>query len=321
MASMQNDPTTMTPVEIDTVLYENYEQQMRKQIDIGYKVAEIERYDRKLAIAMAAPADLTTSAKVARLREQISTLRDELAELQQQLRDLGAATAPYQVEYINRPWNRYFLVKNVNGHVHRGMDCSTCFDSTMYAWLVELADCDEDAMVEEWGERACTVCFPSAPTNPLFNRPARIDREAQEARDAEKATKAAAKAEKAITDVDGSELRLGGRYGDVIKTKIAARNALSGQVQDAVWYGPDAQRVANIRKLALALEAAGMDWLKVVNTAFKKATKEATKPVENRFGLTPEQIAETQADIARNIEATREVLEDLINIVGREVID
>ena len=48
------------------------------------------------------------------------------------------------------------------------MDCTTCFPTTQYGWLVNLADCDEDAMIEEWGEMACTVCFPTAPTNPNY---------------------------------------------------------------------------------------------------------------------------------------------------------
>ena len=66
------------------------------------------------------------------------------------------------------------------------MGCSTCFPTTEYAWLVELADCDEDAMIVDYGEKACTVCFPGAPANPHFNGPGRRDREALAARQAEK---------------------------------------------------------------------------------------------------------------------------------------
>lgn len=160
-------------------------------------------------------------------------------------------------------------------------------------------------MIEEWGERACTVCFPTAPANPNFHRPARVDREAQEARDAEKAVKAAAKAEKAITDEDGSPLRF---EGNVLATKVAARNELSRQIQNGVYYGP---KVGPIEKLAVALQAAGVDWLPVAERAFKKAVKEATGPFDNPFRLTEEQIAETQAEFARNIEATQAVLEAL----------
>lgn len=95
-------------------------------------------------------------------------------------------------------WNRYFLVTNANGHVHRGMSCSTCFANTEYAWLIELADCDEDVMITEFGEKACTVCFPDAPANPKIKSPGRRDREAQAARQAEKDERANAKAAKRL---------------------------------------------------------------------------------------------------------------------------
>lgn len=98
--------------------------------------------------------------------------------------------------YNEYRWNRYFLVTNNNGHVHRGMGCSTCFPTTEYAWLVELASCDEAEMIEEFGEKACTVCFPDAPANPSFHGPGRRDREAQAARQAEKDARNLVKASK-----------------------------------------------------------------------------------------------------------------------------
>lgn len=285
MAPMATDLSTLTPVEIDTFLSENYDARFKLHFQIRREESLIER--------LAARGHSTTSAEA------------ELKELHVQYADLVEASFPYYSEYDRRPWNRYFLVKNGNGHVHRGTDCTTCFATTQYGWLVELADCDESAMVEEWGERACTVCFPDAPTNPLYHRPARIDREARDAKDAEKAAKAAAKAEKAITDVDGSELRLGGRYGDVLRTKVAARNKLSELIQNTVWYSShtEGEGTENIFKLARALQAAGIDWVAVVDRAFKKAVKEATAPYSNPYGLTEAQIAETRAQTARNIEA------------------
>lgn len=84
---------------------------------------------------------------------------------------LELLTHPLEEEYVLRgKWNRYFLVKNAGGHVHRGMNCSTCFDTTRYAWLVDLADCDEEKMVDEYGTMACTICFPDAPTLPGWAR-------------------------------------------------------------------------------------------------------------------------------------------------------
>ena len=296
------DPTTMTPVEIDTVLSDNYNDQARVQHAVIGTVRHLERLENK-ANSDAAKGGLSaiSDAQV----EAIRLTREDLAGLHQERTALITAAAPYEAEYYGRRWNRYFLVDNANGHVHRNMNCHTCFQTTVYTWLVDLADCDEDAMIEEWGERACTVCFPTAPANPNFNRPARRDREAQEARDAEKAEKAAAKAEKAITDVDGSPLRV---EGDTFRTKVSARNELSRQIQNGIWYGP---KVGVIEKLAVALQAAGVDWLPVAERAFKKAKKEAVLDPTNPFRLSPEAIAETQADIARNIAATQAVLEAL----------
>jgi hypothetical protein len=85
-------------------------------------------------------------------------------------------TDPLDEEFKSRGgWNRYYLVTNNNGHVHREMHCSTCRPSTQYVWLIDLADCDEKAMVAEHGERACTVCFPDAPTMEGYNTPKEVD--------------------------------------------------------------------------------------------------------------------------------------------------
>jgi len=292
---MATDTTTLTPVEVDTILAANYNQQARIQDRIAGLIVRIDRLRKS---KWGTPQEIDTA---------VSALQINRTELEGAI----AASAPYQLEYRRRPWNRYFLVDNTNGHVHRGMDCSTCFPTTVYSWLVDLADCDEDAMVEEWGERACTVCFPNAPTNPLFNRPARRDREAQEARDAEKAAKDAAKAAKAITDLDGSPLRVGGY---VIKTKVAARNELSSAFQSLVFYGTDhpSNYRAQILHLAVVLTAAGVDWKKVPANAIKKAVKESTVPPNNPFRLTPEQIAEHGAEIARNAAYAQDLAREVI---------
>ena len=213
-------------------------------------------------------------------------------------------------------WNRYFLVKNSNGHVHRGTSCSTCFPDTQYGWLVNLADCDEDAMIEEWGELACTVCFPSAPTNPLYNRPSRRDREAQEARAAEKAARDAAKAAKGIVDLDGSPLK--DAHGYTLKTKVAARNELSSCFNSLVYYGLDHPQdfAATIRRLVPALEVAGIDWVKVATNAIKRAVKDSTPEAHNPYRLTAEQLAEGAAKIAANTAQAQALLEELKGVVA-----
>ena len=250
---MATDTANMTPVEVDTILAANYNEQAKVQARITSLVNSIERLRRS---KWGTPQEIDNA---------ISALQINRTGLQ----DLIAASAPYQLEYSRRPWNRYFLVDNTNGHVHRGMDCTTC--------------------------------FPTAPTNPNYNRPSRRDREAQEARAAEKAAREAAKAEKAITDLDGSPLRLEGGYG-VIKTKVAARNELSSAFQSLVYYGLDHPNdyVSQIRHLAAVLTAAGVDWSKVPGNAIKKAVKDSTIPPNNPYRLSPEQIEEHDARIQDN---------------------
>ena len=286
------DLTTLTSVEIDTILAANYRAQDKYSAQVAAYVRHIER-QRK--------------SKYGSL-EQIDKLTATLDEYRAKLAELRTKAAPYQVEYSRRPWNRYFLVDNTNGHVHRGMDCTTCFRTTQYSWLVDLADCDEDAMIEEWGELACTVCFPSAPTNPNYNRPSRRDREAQAAREAEKAAKDAAKAEKAIFNLDGSPLKDGNGYP--LKTKVAARNELSRAIQWFVSYGSQ-EYADQVRYLVPALEAAGVDWQKVASNAVKRAVKDSVVPPNNPYRLTPEQIATHEAEIKVNSAKAQDLLKEV----------
>lgn len=125
---------------------------------------------------------------------------DKLVEIERDIDLANERITELDRIWAEHGWNRYFLVTNSNGHVHRGMSCSTCFATTEYAWLVELADCDEAEMIEEFGEKACTVCFPDAPANPHFNGPGRRDREAQAARQAEKDARNEAKAAKRLAE-------------------------------------------------------------------------------------------------------------------------
>ncbi len=123
------------------------------------------------------------------------TYRDALAHYEKELplkksalAENEATAAPYEAEYRSRPWNRYFLVKQANGHVHRGTSCTTCYFDTAYGWLTDLSDCDENQMVEQYGEKACTICFPNAPVHPEFMR-SLAEREAAEKAKAESTCK------------------------------------------------------------------------------------------------------------------------------------
>jgi hypothetical protein len=175
-------------------------------------------------------------------------------------------------------WSRYFLVTNTGGHVHRGMNCSTCFQTTEYAWLVDLADCDEAAMVAEYGEMACTVCFPDAPTFKGFgdgtSAQARRTQAERDARLVEKDERAAKKAAKALV----TPVRTSGR--GLVETVTAAQQYLRDLAANAAYYGPRSQAEnADRDALTAALVAKGFspeDVATLEAKATRKAEKEST---------------------------------------------
>ena len=90
---------------------------------------------------------------------RIDRMQRELAEIGEKQEPFRAIIDEANAEFTRRGgWRRYFLVVNSNGHVHRERSCSTCYPTTQYAWLPALSDCNEAAMVAEYGSDACSVC-------------------------------------------------------------------------------------------------------------------------------------------------------------------
>lgn len=130
--------------------------------------------------------------------------------------------------YNQDPWTRAFLVINSNGHVHSSMDCSTCFDTTRYTWLVQYSNDDEATIVSDAGQDVCTVCYPSAPAD-VLNRPSRIvtaDKIAKAQAKADRDAKRQAKIEKQIANAptaSGEFLYIkDGKYTEEIRTERTA---------------------------------------------------------------------------------------------------
>jgi hypothetical protein len=102
-------------------------------------------------------------------------------------------------------WTRAFLVvTNGQGHVHRSQGCSTCYPTTQFHWVTALSGHDEAEIVEAAGERACTVCYPSAPVE-TRNRPTTLftpdevaKQQARQEREAAKVAREAKRLEKAL---------------------------------------------------------------------------------------------------------------------------
>ena len=129
------------------------------------------------------------------LVEEIQKYKDKVAKLNQEYAKIQAEIKKLDAIYDQDPWTRAFLVINSNGHVHSSMDCNTCFPTTRYNWLVQYSNDDEKTIVEDAGQDACTICYPSAPAE-VLNRPSRIVTADKIAKAKAKAEREAKKAEK-----------------------------------------------------------------------------------------------------------------------------
>ncbi len=160
-------------------------------------------------------------SSIARYEKEIDKLLIKRSPLNDRVLELNKI-------YVSDPWTRAFLVTNNNGHVHSSMGCNTCFDTTRYEWLIQYSNDDEKTIVEDAGQDACTICYPSAPAE-VLNRPSRIvtaDKVAKAKAQAERDAKREAKLAKEKADAptkSGEFLYLkDGEYTDVIKTERTA---------------------------------------------------------------------------------------------------
>jgi hypothetical protein len=163
--------------------------------------------------------------------EKIAGIKVEIAKVNIEIAGLNKI-------YNQDPWTRAFLVLASNGHVHSSMDCSTCFPTTRYNWLIQYSNDDEKTIVEDAGQDACTICYPSAPAE-VLNRPSRIvtaDKIAKAQAKAERDAKREAKLakEKANAPTASGEFLYfkDGRYTQVIKTE---RTAVTEWLNNQYW--------------------------------------------------------------------------------------
>lgn len=214
-----------TPVEIDTALYALYvERQTLAQDRLhalnGLHYACNDQRDYQYgrggswrltdAEALAKCEDVAGNpTESGYVRDQCSKAIDKLAQCEDALEANHAASLPGEAEYVRRGrWTRAYLV--TDGHVHSSMDCSTCYPTTLFSWLTSLSDHDEAEIVEQAASRACTVCYPTAPTlrsfekaSPLFTEEEAERNAKREQAKADKAARDEAKIAKGLTS-DGS---------------------------------------------------------------------------------------------------------------------
>lgn len=283
--------TTATPVEIDTALAEIYVRTAKARYDRDLAWSDTVRYVEKylgLPFRQSATAQQITDALV-EIEETAVEARDwnsrqafAMAEkheaLAEQVNEVIMEAEPFDTEYQRRGgWTRAFLVSNNGGHVHSSMACSTCFPTTQFHWLPEYSGKPEAEIVEDAGERACTVCYPSAPVD-VLRRPTKIfsedEKKAQQAREERASKKAAAEA----AQITFTWTEYGRTQEKTFKTLRAATNALASALGSLCWYGTEhssaAEWLANVEAGRKAL-GDSWDYDKALAAARKKSVKDA----------------------------------------------
>lgn len=231
------DIAAATPVEIDTRLAE---------IGEAHAIAQ-DRADRYRKLAAETKYNFQREGYAADADEYqaiASGLVPEIIALQDEFTARGG-------------WTRAFLAvtNGSGGHVHSSRRCSTCNNgeyATQFAWVTEFSGHDEVEIVEAAGNRACTVCYPTAPVE-VLNRATTIftrDEQRIAAERAEREAKKVAAAAAAVTDVLTGEV--------IYKTERAALNAASAALDDILWYGghPQDAKWEHIATQAVAAVAA-----------------------------------------------------------------
>jgi hypothetical protein len=212
---MRGDAMSVTKefaVKIDTELSELHNKRFNLLFDLESAIDTKEFYEKHYP---------TRVDEITKQESKIESARKKIFEVGCQILDLNTI-------YDQDPWTRAFLVLASNGHVHSSMDCNTCFPTTRYNWLVQYSNDDENTIVEDAGQDACTICYPSAPAE-VLNRPSRIVTADKVAKAQAKAERDAKKAEKIAKEKANAPTKSGeflyfkdGKYTEVIKTERSA---------------------------------------------------------------------------------------------------
>jgi hypothetical protein len=148
----------------------------------------------------------TWQAVVESTNRRVHEALEERSKVAAQHDQLMNELVPLQRIWDKHNWSRFYLVAGNNGHIHKSMNCHSCYDDTKYIWLVELSGDSEEEAVAAEGEILCTFCFTSAPVA-WTEGVGRRTKEMKDAAAALKAERLAEKVAKSLT-LDGSVFRI-----------------------------------------------------------------------------------------------------------------
>lgn len=248
---------TITATEIDTKLAGLYERGAKLTASIRARLNTVHTLVGDVRRRTEA-YKLTDQEAVAKLQEvgaentysahRANEVLRELPILQRDLERVQAQKEILDGLYAEHRWTRAFIVSG--GHVHSSMSCSSCYPTTQFSWLPELSGHDEGEIVELGGERACTICYASAPVETL-SRPTQLFTRDEKAAQVEREVRAAAKAAKTAKIVRNTMVGLVDYQGYKITTLTAAKSDLT----DCFYFPYKGQDEAYSRRLAEAIVA------------------------------------------------------------------
>lgn len=178
----------------------------REALRVGRRT--VRAFPQSMAETVAEAQEMLAKPDVAQYKKnEITKIITERASRISELSEVNHRIQQLDAIYQQHHWTRAFLVPG--GHVHSSTDaCSSLHrgDSrTRLVWLPQYSGSDESQIVEDAGERSCTLCYPSAPVD-VLSRPTRIysdderrELEAAEERRNQREANRAARAAKAPT--------------------------------------------------------------------------------------------------------------------------
>lgn len=191
------DLTSHTPVDIDTRLSELYDEVQKAQRPLSYLGKDYERSVK--ALDKVDVDGERYSGQREYLEKEVHTTRAKIDDIHREVERIKVEAAPYEAEYRRRGgWSRAFLTTGANGHVHSSMHCSTCNregKATAFSWMTDYSGADEESIVGDAGERACTTCYPTAPAE-VLGRPTKMFSADEKRQQEEREERAKAKIER-----------------------------------------------------------------------------------------------------------------------------
>jgi hypothetical protein len=243
------DLSTHTPVDIDTKLAELYNDRAQIMAPMSWRQDDAER--KRVALEQAEEAGERYEGQLAYLTREAEQAEERVAEIWAAADAKTIEARPYEQEFQNRGgWTRVYLTTGTDPHLHNGMQCSTCNREgklTRFAWMTDYSGATEEQIIEDAGSRACTTCFPAAPTA-VLSRPTKMFTPDENRKAEERAEREAAKAERDAKKIangltaDGSEFVVRTEPGDgpltwrnteSFKTE---RTAVTWATDHLAWY-------------------------------------------------------------------------------------